>query len=363
MALLIRDAVDAVNRIAPPHLKMGDDPTGLLVGNPEEPLTGIVVALDVTATVVREAQKQNANFIVAHHPLIYHPQKTIRTDHAHPGRVVMNCVRAGISVACAHACWDVADGGVNDVLADLCGLENTRPLQITYREPLVQIVVFVSSEARERVMNAMSEAGAGAIGNYDRCGFWAEGTGTFRPLSGANPAEGKIGVPTLVNENRLEMIAPQSAWPAIIAAAKQAHPYEEVAHGVYPLLNTAREYGIGRVGTLKEPTTAGAFLQHLQVALRFPAVRLWGPRDKPLRTVAVCGGAGSRLMPDAVRASADALVTSDVPHHEFIDAQERGFCLFDAGHAATESPGAEALSQRLTEALPGVPVLFVSGPL
>jgi dinuclear metal center YbgI/SA1388 family protein len=361
MSLFVRDALLVLDQIAPPHLALDDDPRGLLVGDPNAPLAGgITVALDVTTTVVQVARAQNAGLIVAHHPLIYNPLKRLRADEPHPGSVVLTCAAAGIAVACAHTNWDVAPGGVNDVLADLLGLSAVRPLQITYREPLVCVAVFVPPDHRERVMDAMAEAGAGAIGDYDRCGFWAAGTGTFRPLPGAAPFAGRVGEAETVAEERLEMIVPASQQATVVAAMKEAHPYEEVAHFVFPLANTHNEYGIGRIGTLSPPVPAHHFHQQVKDALTFPEVRMLAPDpEQPIQTVAVCGGAGAFLVSDALRAGADALVTSDVRHHEFVDAEARGIVLLDAGHAQTETPGARELARRLEAALSGVEVRFV----
>jgi dinuclear metal center protein, YbgI/SA1388 family len=356
--MTVSDVIAALDRIAPPHLCLGDDPRGLLVGDPGAEVSRLVVALDITPEVAATAAALGAQMAVAHHPLIYHPLRTVRADEPHPGGVVLTCARAGIAVACAHTNWDVAPGGVNDVLAELLGLTDVRPLQITYREPLVKIAVFVPTENREAVLEAMAGAGAGAIGDYDRCGFWAPGTGTFRPLPGANPHIGTVGAPETVAEDRLEMIMPEGKWRAVVAAMVAAHPYEEVAYDVYPLKNAAAEFGIGRIGTLSEPLTPAALLARAQGALAFDAVRMVGPADRQVRTVAVCGGAGAFLLPDALAAGADALVTSDVRHHEFVDAAARGFLLLDAGHAATETPGARELARRLTADLPGVAVTF-----
>jgi putative NIF3 family GTP cyclohydrolase 1 type 2 len=144
---------------------------------------------------------------------------------------------------------------------------------------------------------------------------------------------------------------------------KAAHPYEEVAYDVYPLKNTAAEFGIGRIGELAEPLSVEAFQAQIGEALHFTAIRAAGRRDRMVRTVAVCGGAGAELMPDAVLAGADILVTSDVRHHEFIEAEGRDFLLMDAGHAATESPGAEELARRLAASLPEIAVDFITAPL
>ncbi len=352
----------ALDALAPPYLCMENDPRGLLIGDPDATVSRLAVCLDVTPAVADEAVRRGANMIVAHHPLIYQPLKRIVADEPHPGGVVLSCIRAGVAVACAHTNWDVAEGGINDVLAGLLGLSNTRPAQVTYREALANITLYVPLANREAVRDAMADAGAGFLTGslYDRCGFWGEGTGTFRPLLGAVPHIGTVGKPEFVTENRLETILPAHAVPAVLAAMRKAHPYQEIAYNVFPLTNTGKEHGLGRIGTLTEPLPAADFLAHVKAALGFDAVRMRGPIGRLVRTVAVGGGACAFLMPDAIRVGADALVTSDVRHHEYVDAESRGFLLLDAGHAQTETPGTRELAQRLQERLPGVVVDFLA---
>ncbi len=357
----VAEIITQLHHLAPPHLRMENDPHGLLVGDAEAGVSSLVVCLDVSPAVAKYAADTGAQMIIAHHPLIYQPMKRVVASEPHPGSVVLSCIRAGIAVACAHTNWDVAQGGINDVLAGLIGLTDTEPVQVTYREPLVNLVVFVPVQWRERVWNAMAEAGAGRIpgSNYDRCAFWGTGTGTFRPMEGADPHEGRIGVSSYGTENRLETVMSASLVPAVLAAVRAEHGYEEVAHQIVPLTNTGTAHGLGRIGTLAETITGGELLARTKAALRFDAVRMVGDANKPVRTVAVGGGACAFLLPDALRLGADALITSDVRHHEFVDAEARGILLLDAGHAQTETPGIRRLSERLADALPGVAVHFV----
>ena len=353
----IAQIIAVLYQIAPAHLCMDGDPHGLLIGDPDAPVSHLVVSLDVTPAVVDEAVRRGAQMIVAHHPLIYNPIRRLVADGSFPGGVVLTCARAGIAVACAHTNWDIAEGGINDVLAGLLNLRDTRPVRATYRESLVNITLYVPLENRAAVFAAMTDAGAGFLTGslYDQCGFWATGTGTFQPRAGADPY-----VTGPLTENRLEMLAPAATLPQILAAMRASHPYEEVAYNVFPLANTGKEWGIGRVGTLTEPMTRTELLQRVRTALGFDAVRFrGGDEDAPIRTVAVGGGACAFLVEDAIRQGADALITSDVRHHEFVDAEARGFLLVDAGHRETETPGTRELARRLGEELPELTVDFL----
>lgn len=356
----VSELMASLDVVAPPHLCMEGDPRGLLIGDPQTLVTRLVVCLDVTHAVVEYALSFGAQMIVSHHPLIYNPLKRILATEPHPGGVVLSCARADIAVACAHTNWDIAEGGINDILAGLLGLKNLRPVQTTYREALTNVSVYVPVEDCESVWNEMANAGAGHLTGsyYDRCGFWQEGMGTFRPLPGANPHEGEIGVVARVDEYRIESITPAQKLPAVLAAMRRAHPYEEIAHNVFPLSNTGKEYGLGRIGELDELVRPAELLERVKAALNFDAVRLVGPAEKPIRTVAVGGGACAFLVPDAIKQGADVLITSDVRHHEYVDAEARGFVLVDAGHAQTETPGSRELANRLQTALPALRVEF-----
>jgi len=353
----VADILTALDEIAPPHLCLGNDPRGLLIGDPEQSVTSLGVGLDITSDIVSVAADQGHAMLIAHHPLIYQPMRTVRSTDPFPSPVVAACIRANLSVACAHTNWDVAPGGVNDVLGRLLDLREIRPLRKTIETDLVMIVVFVPVEFAEPVRRALFDAGAGSIGDYDECAFNLQGIGMFRPLQGSNPTLGVHDVRTSVEEIRIECIAEASRANAIVAAAQVAHPYEVMAHFVTPLVNRIEPRGIGRIGVLTEPLDRDTFLARLGKVLANAAVRSSGV-DRPIRTVAVCGGAGAELMADAVAAGADALVTSDIRHHEFVEARERGFLLVDAGHAETETPGAIELARRLQVALPGIEVHF-----
>lgn len=353
----IGDALEALESIAPACLRIGDDPHGLIVGDPDAPLRAMTVALDITGPVLAAARTDGHDLALAHHPLWYHRARTLRATDPFPAPILLEALRGGIAVACAHTAWDVAPGGVNDVLADLLDVRSTAPLRTTFAEALSLIAVQVPVDHAIAVREAMFAAGAGALGRYDECSFEFEGDVSFRPLPGSSPRRGDIGAREVVRERRIEAVAPSRIVDRVVQAARTAHPYEVMAHAVHPLSNTDAPRGLGRIGDLAAPCDADAFLGRIARALEFDAVRDSGVRRR-IDRVAVCGGAGSELMAEAQAAGADALVTSDVRHHEFVEAAHRNFLLVDAGHGATETPGARELARRMAEALPRIPVVF-----
>lgn len=343
MPVKCRTIMAALERLAPRSLAAGWDNVGLLVGSPEQEVASLLVTLDVTPQVAGQAVTDGVDMIVAHHPLIFKTLSAIRTDTPQ-GRTLAALLAAGIAVAAAHTNLDAAAGGVNDVLAARLGLTGLRPLVVDGRERLLKLAVFVPEGHVEDVRRALAAAGAGHIGNYSHCTFQAAGTGTFLPLEGTQPFLGEQGKLEYAAECRLETILPEKIAVPVIDAMLKAHPYEEVAYDLYALENPGREFGLGRVGRLAAPEPFAVFADRVTAALGLSHLRIAGPTDREVGTVAVCGGSGGNFLAIAAAAGADVLVTGDVKYHEALEAAAVGLTLVDAGHFATERPVVEALA-------------------
>lgn len=338
MSVICRDVLHALETLAPPQLAEPWDNVGLLLGDPAQPVQKIMVALDVDQALAAEAITAGADLIVVHHPLIFKGLTRIRTDSPQ-GKLLADLITAGIAVYAAHTNLDSARGGVNDVLAQKLALTEIRPLTTAYQEPLHKLAVFVPATHVDQVRTAITAAGAGHIGNYSHCTFQTQGTGTFFPLTGAQPFLGRQGKLEFADECRLETVFPASLRSQIIAAMVAAHPYEEVAYDEYQLLNKGPSYGLGRVGALAAPMGLARFISQVKTALQIGTVRVAGAEaEQQVGTVAVCGGSGASLIQQAVAAGAHVLVTGDVKYHEAQQAAAAGLTIIDAGHFATEQP-------------------------
>ncbi len=212
----------------------------------------------------------------------------------------------------------------------------------------VKLVTFVPAREVDRVARAMTNAGAGVIGNYTQCSFRTEGIGTFQGNADASPALGQRGVVERVTESRVEMIVDRDRLPVVVEALRRAHPYEEVAYDVYPTENAHQRFGMGAIGDLAHPTTLAAFLRRVRRALGTGSLRFTGDPHKHVVRVAVCGGSGSRLIDHAIARQADVFVTADVSFHRFQDAVGR-IALVDAGHHETEYPVLSTLAGKIRE--------------
>lgn len=339
--------MDAMDKLAPRHLAESWDNVGLLVGSPSQTIDKILITLDVTKEVVEQAILDNVDLIIAHHPLIFKSITSIRTDLPQ-GQVLSSLIKANIGVYAAHTNLDSAEGGVNDALAACLGLQDIQPLAVNSTEKLCKLVVFVPQTHVEVVREALAAAGAGHIGKYSNCAFSANGIGTFLPLEDAKPFIGNIGKLESVEESRIETVMPERISRRVIKAMIKAHPYEEVAYDLYQLMNSGKEFGLGRIGKLEIPMLFSDFAVQVKNLLGVDSVNIAGSCNKLIKKVAVCGGAGAGLLNKAVFAGADVLVTGDVKYHEAQNAIVSGIGIIDAGHFATEQPVLSRVKEFLT---------------
>lgn len=323
--------IQLMERFAPKRLAMEGDPIGLQLGTADKTVTRVLVALDVTDEVVEEAIRNKAEMIIAHHAILYRPARHLRTDLP-AGKLYETLLKNDIAVYIAHTNLDVAEGGVNDVLAGALDLRASVPMVELHSESLYKLVVFVPESHHEQVMQAVFAAGAGWIGQYSHCSFNMAGTGTYLPREGADPYQGSVGKLERAAEIRLETIVPAGAKRKVVQALLKAHPYEEVAYDLYPLDQQGKTFGLGRVGRLPETTTLAELAEQVKSAFHVPVVRLVGEPDRPIRKVAVLGGSGRDYVKAAMFAGADVLVTGDIDYHTAHDALAAGFALIDAGH-------------------------------
>jgi len=328
------------------------DAVGLVCGDPAEPVERLLLAVDAVPATVGEAIEIVAGLLVTHHPLLLTGVHGVpATDPK--GRLVHRMIRGGVAHFVAHTNADVARPGVSDALAERLGLTDLRPLDSQPADALDKLVVFVPLDGADRLVDALAAAGAGHLGDYERCAWQTTGEGTFRPLDGANPAIGRVGEIERVAEARVEMVVPVARRQDVLAALRAAHPYEEPAFDLLAQQPRPGERGTGRVGELPAPVPLAEFVRLAAAVL--PAttwgVRAAGDPDRPVRTVAVCGGSGGSLVDVARRAGADAFLTADLKHHPVVEAvSERGGdgpALVDAAHWATEAPWLDALAAAL----------------
>lgn len=334
----------------PPDWAEPWDNVGLLAGDRNAPVRRCLCALDADSRTVAAAAAAGAELLVSHHPLPFRPLRRLLAQDP-VGSGLLLAASRGVALYAAHTNLDVHPAGVSQALAAALGLEGAEVLRVTGREPLHKLVVFVPGGHEEAVLDALAGAGAGHLGRYSHCSFAAPGTGTFRPLAGAQPFVGRIGTLERQAESRLEVLVPEGSREAAIAAMLRAHPYEEVAFDLIRLENAGPARGLGVVGTLARPLPLASFAATVARRLHAPAARYAGHPRRLVQRVAVCGGAGAELAEEARAARAEVLVTADVRYHEARVMEAMGLGLVDPGHQATELPAVPLMADALRAAL------------
>lgn len=325
--------VQLMEKLAPKHYAMENDKIGLQLGTLNKPVKKLLVALDVTSEVVDEAIEEGADLIIAHHAIIYRPLAKLDTSTP-AGKLYEKLIKNDIAVYISHTNLDVADGGMNDWIADLVGIspDGRQCLEEIHTDKLYKLVVFVPESHHEQVLEALWRAGAGEIGNYSHCSFNIKGTGTFIPGPNTNPYSGTQGKLERADEVRIETIVPHSIHRKAVQAMLKAHPYEEVAYDLYSVDLKGRAFGLGRSGKLERETTLGELAERIKSAFDVPAVRIVGDLNRPIRKAAVLGGSGSRYVRHAIFTGADVLITGDIDYHTAHDALADGMSIIDPGH-------------------------------
>ncbi len=355
MRIEIQELIQVFEEVAPSQWQESYDNSGLLVGNPKDQVEKALLCLDCTPEIVEEAKQKNCDIIIAHHPIIFSGLKRLNGSN-YVEQTIILAIKYGIAIYAVHTNLDNAlVGGVNAKIAEKMGLQNTRVLDPKSGK-LMKLAVYIPTEYFEVVREALFQAGAGKIGLYDECGFSWKGEGSFRPMEGANPHTGALGLRHTAEEMRLEVVLSEHQKRTVLEAMRQAHPFEEVAYELIHLDNEWSQVGSGLIGNLAQPLPVEEFLQLLKNKMELSVVKFTKTQKTTIQRVAVCGGAGSFLIKKA-RAQADAYVTSDVKYHEFFDAEGQ-LLLCDIGHYESEKYTIEIFHKLLSEKMPNFASIF-----
>jgi dinuclear metal center YbgI/SA1388 family protein len=354
ISMKIADVIEHLEAIVPPVLQESYDNGGLITGHRNWECTGIIVCLDATEPVIVEATEKKCNLVIAHHPILFHPIRNL-TGADYVQQTLIRAVKQDVAIYAIHTSIDNLVTGVSGKMAQVLGLLNTRVL-VPKEHTLEKLYTFVPVEHAEAVRQSIFNAGAGKVGNYSGCSFNSEGIGTFMASEGTTPFIGQQGEAVKANEIKIETIYPAHLRAAIIKAMMEAHPYEEVAYDIIKLENQYSNFGAGAVGELAEPVDEKDFLRLLKTKFDLQVVRHTPLLKRQVRKIALCGGAGSFLISNALSIGADVFVTSDVKYHEFFDANGR-MVIADIGHFESERFTIDLLQQLLVEKFPTFAVL------
>ncbi len=350
----VADLHAALDALAPFAHAADWDNVGLLAGWRDAPTRRVLLAIDLTDAVAREALRARVDTLVLYHPPIFKGIRTITAAAEAPTGLLPDLLAARVSILALHTALDVAVGGTNDILLEPFDLAESHPLELrTEADTQYKLIVFVPAASVAPLRTALAEAGAGQIGHYGECSFELAGRGTFRGDATTHPAIGSRQVLEHVDETRLEMIVPRHRVGPVVRVLYAHHPYEEPAFDLLPLHNlTGRgQVGLGRVGLLRRPTRGTQLVAQLRGHVDLSGASVVGALTRRFRAVtAAAGSFGVRSFRDP-----DALVlTGEFKHHDALELLRRGITAVHLGHYASERPALTRLRQHLAAACPGV---------
>ncbi len=342
----IKEVTDYLETIAPRSYQESYDNSGLITGDSSWAVKGILVSLDCLETIVEEAIQTNCNLIVSHHPILFRGLKKL-TGQNYIERTLIKAIKHDIAIYAIHTNLDNVYEGVNKKIAEKIGLKNLQVLA-PKSNSLMKLTTFIPKESKETVVGALHLAGAGNIGDYKNCSFQLIGEGTFMPTGNAKPAIGEVGKLERVEEMRVEVIFSEHLKTKVLSVLLETHPYEEVAYYLHRLENENQEVGAGMIGDLDTPTELLAFLNRLKTSMNTACIRHTASINKKISKVALCGGSGSFLLPNAIAAAADIYISADFKYHEFFDADSK-IVIADIGHYESEQYTKDLLVEVLKE--------------
>lgn len=351
----IKDIISSLEVLAPLRYAEDFDNVGLITGSPQWEATGVLVCLDALEEVVDEAIESQCNLILTFHPIVFKGLKQF-SGGSYVERSVIKAIKNDIAIFAIHTALDNQFKGVNHMIAEKLGLINRRILIPRIRE-IQKLVTYVPTEQAGQVRNALFDAGAGSIGNYDQCSFNLEGTGTFQGNEDSDPVVGEKGKLHFEPETRISVTFPSHLKGGITNALFKAHPYEEVAYEITTLENEHQHLGMGMIGDLAKPEEETTFLEHVKKVFKTGCIRHSTLRGKPIRKVAVLGGSGSFAINQAKAGGADIFLSADFKYHDFFQAENQ-FILADIGHYESEQFTKDLLCDYLREKFPNFAVVL-----
>ncbi|MDU8885294.1 Nif3-like dinuclear metal center hexameric protein [Yeosuana sp. MJ-SS3] len=331
--MIVQDIINHLEELAPLAYAEDFDNVGLLVGNKESKITGILVTLDTTEAVVDEAIETNCNLIVSFHPIIFKGLKTI-TGKSYVERTVIKAIKNDVAIFAIHTALDNALQGVNDIICNQLELTNKRIL-IPQPTTIKKLTTYVPKQEAETLREALFHAGAGTIGNYSHCSFNVDGIGTFNGNEDSNPTIGTKGLTHQEEEVKITVTYAKHLESSILKTLFKTHSYEEVAYEIVTLENKNQHIGMGMIGELNKPMSETEFLKMLKNKMNATCIRHSALLAKHIKTVAILGGSGSFAIQAAKASGADIYITADLKYHDFFTAENK-LILADIGHYESE---------------------------
>ncbi|WP_407266987.1 Nif3-like dinuclear metal center hexameric protein [Tenacibaculum maritimum] len=344
--MTIKDITSYIEELAPLAYAEDFDNVGLLVGNYQTKVTGILVTLDTLEKTIDEAIANNCNLIVSFHPIIFSGLKKLNGNN-YVERVVLKAIQNNIAIYATHTALDNSNNGVSAKMGEVLGLQNLKVL-LPKKGLIKKLTTYVPPTEANHLRKALFEAGAGTIGNYSNCSFNVEGKGSYKGNDNSNPVKGEKGGYVFEEESCISVTFNSYLEQKILKALFNVHPYEEVAYEIITLNNYNQNVGMGMIGELPKEMKEADFLPFVKKTMNTNCIRHSQLLQKPIKKVALLGGSGSFAIDNAIRSGADAYISADFKYHEFFKAEKK-ILLADIGHYESEQFTKNLLVEYLTK--------------
>jgi dinuclear metal center YbgI/SA1388 family protein len=329
----IKEILNILEEMAPLAYAEDFDNVGLLVGNQNDEAIGVLVCHDALESVIDEAIAKKCNLVICFHPILFNGLKKI-TGKNYVERAVLKAIKNDIAIYAVHTALDNHKNGVNKIFCNALGLKNTKVL-VPKQNFIQKLVTYTIPKNVEKVRNALFDAGAGKIGNYEDCSFNSQGIGTYMGNENSNPEVGERFEFVEAQEIKIEVTFEKHLQSKILKALFSNHVYEEVAYEIYDLQNSHQNIGLGMIGELENPMSEIDFLEFVKDKMQCGGIRHSQLLGKQVKKIAVLGGSGSFAIKNAIQANVDVFLTSDLKYHNFYEAENQ-IVLADIGHFESE---------------------------
>lgn len=353
--MTVSEITKHLETIAPLDYAESFDNVGLLVGDPMQKVTKILVTLDTLESIVDEAIEKGCNLIISFHPIIFKGLQKINGSN-YVERVVIKAIQHNIAIYAIHTALDNHWQGVNHMICKKLNLKNQKIL-IPKKETVKKLSVYVPNEAITQLKEALFSVGAGSMGNYSNCSFTNEGLGSFKGNNLSNPVIGEKNKLEIVKETQLQLTFASHLSNKILEKLRKAHPYEEIAYEISTLENYNQKIGMGMIGELSNPLSETDALTLVKKTFNAKGIRHSSFLKKPIKKIAVLGGSGAFAIKNAMRAGADLYLTADIKYHEFYMAEEK-LLIADIGHYESEQYTKNLIVSLLREKISNFALIF-----
>ncbi len=330
----IKNVIEFLEELSPSNYAESYDNVGLLVGNANEKLKGILITHDTLPEVVDEAVEKGLNMIVSFHPIIFSGLKKI-TGKSYIEKTVIKAIKNDVAIYAIHTALDVSWQGVNDIILKKLGAINNKQILLPKEKTIKKLSTYVPLKDAEIVRKSLFDAGAGSIGNYNNCSFNIDGEGTYKGNEDSNPVIGEKGILHTEKETNINITFPAHLERNILNTLFEIHPYEEVAYEITTLDNSNQHIGLGMTGELEKSMSEIDFMNYLKEKLPTKCIRHSNLLGNSIKKIAVLGGSGSFATKAAIASGADVFISADFKYHDFYQAENK-IIIADIGHYESE---------------------------